>query len=315
MVVQLAILLVIRSEINLMYKMTKPQLLSFNSFLLKQIKMIGTGKVKLVFRGDTLENLCFKLNVEYRGAQTDFEVLTDRLFMLGEKAKRYYLDDNSFEIDETNEFVFEKIADYFHSTLKNNNPNIRAFYNRNGLLSLYFSEKHNRIHFVGRLDSLKQDEQLLIRNYYLTLLHQLASIKYKNKSHFVSTSEDYEVAKKFASSRNAKQNKVVLHCWSPTQVQANIVRKYGLPTYSIGPYHYQKEISVLGGILPHFIACIESVDNGEIYPNPHIFSSEINNNTFLYGLDIDQRNFEDYFTSSNYTRSIVSNGNTMWEMP
>lgn len=292
--------------------MTNEELIKYNSFLFKEIELIAKRLIKPIYRGDSLKNLCDKLNVLYDYENTDFLSICDRLFMVGEKAKRYYINDDGFEIDNVDNYVFNKIMKYFKTSLKNRNPNIISFFDRNIDLKNFFSESKNKGVFLKIIDRLNESEKNIIRNYYLILLHQMAAINYKNKSHFVSTSEDYSIALEFSES-SKDQNRVVLHCWQPIKIERNVVKKYNLPIYTLGPYHYQREFSILGGILPHFILGIENARTKEFYPNPNIFRSEITNKTFLYGLNIDQTDFEDILELTNYKKSIVTNGIHMWE--
>lgn len=268
--------------------------------------------IRTIYRGDSLENLCEKLNVYYDEENTDISTILERLFIIGEKSKRFYTDEEIFKIDNTDNYVFEKIIKYFKDSLKNQNRNIITFFDRNLELKIFFSKKQNITVFLSILDNASSNEKFAIRNYYLTLLHQLASINYRNKSHFVSTSVDYKIAEKFSRSSGSKY-RVILHCWQPLKEELRIIRKYNLPTYTLGPYHYQKEISMLGGILPHFIAGVEFSNSKEFYPNPNIFKQNISDKTFLSGLDIDQTKFDDILLLTNYKRSLVTNGVDIWE--
>lgn len=292
--------------------MTKLELERYNDFLFKQILLSEKKEIKLIYRGDSLKNLCEKLNVDYLEQNTNVNSVLNRLFMVGEKAKRYYIDDGSFEIDNYQDVVFEKIIKYLNDSIKNKNKNTITFFERNIYLKEFFSNKYNKSQFIDFISNASIQEKLLIRNYYLILLHQLAAINYKNKSHFVSTSEDYRIAEKFSKS-SSNIERVILHCWHPFKKELNIVRKYKLPTYTLGPYHYQKEYSLIGGILPHYIAGIEFTHLDKFYPNPNIFKQEISNELFYSGLDIDQSNFDEILSLTSYKSSIATNGFEIWE--
>ena len=45
-----------------------------------------------------MENLCGKLNVPYNQKGIDIPTLLERLFMVGEKAQRFYTNDENFKI-------------------------------------------------------------------------------------------------------------------------------------------------------------------------------------------------------------------------
>jgi len=292
--------------------MNNIELLRYNNFLLKQIDLTRKRIIKPIYRGDSLKNLCEKLNVVYDHENTDITTILERLFMVGEKARRFYTDDENFSINEAGDYVFEKIMNYFQTSLKNKNINTVSFFNRNSTLKNFFSNRNNKSVFLEIVNAATENERVAIRNYYLTLLHQLAAINYKNKSHFVSTSKDYAIAQKF-SNYNYDPNKIILHCWQPIQLEKNVVKKYKLPVYSVGPYDYQREFSILGGILPHFISGIEIIRTNDFYPNPNIFKAEITNELFFSGLVIDQSNFDEVVNLTNYKRTLITDGINLWE--
>lgn len=286
--------------------MKKIELLRYNNFLLKQIELTRKRVLKPIYRGDSMENLCRKLNVSYNQKEIDIPTLLERLFMVGEKAQRFYTNDENFKINEAYDFVFENIMNYFSTSLKNKNKHTIAFFDRNITLKEFFSNRSNKELFLEKISDATKQERIAIRNYYLTLLHQLASIGYKKKSHLVSTSKHYNIAEKFG-------REVILHCWQPIQMERNIIKKYKLPAYSVGPYDYQKELSIIGGILPHFISGLEIIKTKEFYPNPNIFINEITNEHFLNGLEIDQSNFENIINSTNYKITLETDGIDVWE--
>lgn len=292
--------------------MTKLELQRYNDFLFAINTLSYKKEISQIYRGDSLENLCRKLNIDYLQENTDTNLICERLFMVGEKAKRYYIDDNSFKIEDYEDTIFEKIIKYFNDSIKNKNKSVKYFFDRNSALRDFFIDKYNKNTFKEKIREASEQEKLAIRDYYLTLLHQLAAINYKNKSHFVSTSEDYGIAESFSKSRKEKY-RVILHCWQPIRNEKNTVKKFNLPTYSFHPFQYQKEYSLLGGILPHFIHMIEFCYLNKFVPNPNIFNQNINEYSFYFGLDIDQSNFFKVLELTNYKRSITTNGKICWE--
>lgn len=292
--------------------MTNLKLERYNQFLFLLNTLSYKKEITQVYRGDSLENLCKKLNIEFLQENTDTNLICERLFMVGEKAKRYYIDENSFEIDNYEKAVFDKIIKYLNDSVKNKNKSIKYFFDQNSTLKDFFTDKGNKLIFQEKIKDASEQEKLAIRDYYLTLLHQLAAINYKNKSHFVSTSRDYEIADRFSKSKKEKY-RVILHSWQPIKNERNIVKKFGLPTYSFHPFQYQKEYSLLGGILPHFIHMIEFCHQNKFVPNPNIFNQDINEYSLYFGLDIDQSNFFEVLELTNYKRSITTNGKVYWE--
>lgn len=292
--------------------MTNIELKRHNDFLLKQNELTRKKIIQPIYRGDSLKNLCNKLNVEFEGKSTNIETLLNRLFMVGEKAQRFYTDNENFRIEEADNYVFERILHYFNDSLKSKNKNTIFFFERNRNFAEFFSNKNNKQIFLSKINEATNSEKINIRNYYLILLHQLAAINYKKKSHFVSTSKDYKIAEIFSNSKLEK-HKIILHCWYPTKINKLIILKYKLPIYNFHPYQYQREYSVQGGILPHFISGIEFTDSSDFYPNPNIFKQEISNTTFLKGININQEHFHEIANLTNYKITLATDGNNTWE--
>ena len=292
--------------------MTNLELKRHNDFLLTHNDIVRRKIIQTIYRGDSLKNLCEKLNVEFNDSDVDLYTLLDRLFMVGEKGKRFYTDNENFRIDESENYVFDRIFKYYNDSLKSKNTNTIFFFDRNIALKEFFTNKENKIIFINKINGATQSERVNIRNYYLIMLHQLAVINYKNKSHFVSTSKDYKIAEKFANGKREK-NKIILHCWIPIKRNREIISKYNLPTYNFHPYQYQREYSILGGILPHFISGIELFESRDFYPNPNIFIQDISTSTFLNGLNINQTHFHEIANLTNYKRTLSTDGNDTWE--
>ncbi|RXG18392.1 hypothetical protein DSM03_1011074 [Leeuwenhoekiella aestuarii] len=292
--------------------MTNIELQKHNDFLLKQMELTRKRIIQPVYRGDSLRNLCFRLNVEFNETQTDTETLLNRLFMVGEKAQRYYTDNENFRIEDAEDYVFDRIIKYYNDSIKSKNKHTLFFFKQNKNFTDFFSNKVNKKIFIEKIENAGYQERLNIRNYYLTILHQLAAINYKKKSHFVSTTRDYEIAEMFANGKREK-SRIILHCWLPKKINRNAVLKYGLPTYTFHPYQYQREYSILGGILPHFISGLELIESREFYPNPNIFLQEIKNSTFLEGIRINQQDFHNIAELTNYKITLSTDGDKTWE--
>jgi hypothetical protein len=292
--------------------MTNLELQRHNHFLLKQIELTRKRIIQPIYRGDSLRNLCYRLNIEFNEMNTEIETLLHRLFMVGEKAQRYYTDNENFRIEEAHNYVFDRIVQYYNDSIKSKNKNTMFFFERNENFTKFFSNKANKKIFIQKIEKIKYQERINIRNYYLIMLHQLAAINYKKKSHFVSTSKEYKIAEMFANGKREK-HRVILHCWFPIRANKNTILKHGLPTYSFHPYQYQREYSILGGILPHFISGLEFIETKEFYPNPNIFRQDIDNSTFLNGIKINQQDFHNIVNLTNYKRTLTSDGDNTWE--
>lgn len=292
--------------------MTGEKFAKHNSFLLTQIELTQKRIIKPIYRGDSLCNLCLKLNVKVEKETFDIFELLRRLFMVGEKSRRFLAPNRNFQIDQIDDYVFEEIFKYFGDSLKNKRSGSVNFFNKNLPLKEFFSKKQNKSLFIKIIKEANEIEKTQIRNYYLTLLHQLGAVNYKKKSHFVSTTKKYSIAKQFTD-HDKSSSQIILHCWQPIKLERQTIKKYGLPKYYDAPYINQKEISFLGGIIPHFISGIEIESTNRFYPNPAIFENTITEETFLKGLLIDQTNFDDVLALTNYHGSMATDGEKIWE--
>ena len=293
--------------------LSKRELELYITFLLKQNELIRKRIIRPIYRGESLANMCEKLNVEHKGAETNYERLAEILFIVGDKSKRYFKDLDGFTLNDTDNSVFDKIMDYFKESIKNKNKGVQAFFENNSNLKIFFSTKQNKKIFSNALKPLNKIDKLAVRNYYLILLHQISAINYRDKSHFVSASTKYDVAKTFSGLNKNKIDKTILHCWQPIKREYQIIQKCGLPTYVSAPYFYQKEITIFGGIFPHFISGLEITHSNLFFPNPNIFNNEITNSIFLDGFNINQSDFKTIIKKTNYKKSIISDGNETWE--
>ena len=105
-----------------------------------QLDLMRQKEIRALYRGDSLKSLCEKLNVSYNNGNVNVRDILDRLFMVGEKAIRYYTCNVNFRIEDANDYVFDKIMGYFKSSLKAKNTNTTYFFERNKILKEFFSK-------------------------------------------------------------------------------------------------------------------------------------------------------------------------------
>ena len=67
--------------------MANLELQRYNDFLFLINTLSYKREISQIYRGDSLENLCKKLNIEYLEENTDTNLICERLFMVGEKVK------------------------------------------------------------------------------------------------------------------------------------------------------------------------------------------------------------------------------------
>lgn len=275
-----------------------------------------------MYRGDKLKNLFDRLGIFYDEAEPDYNQLVSRLFMIGEKSRNFYSDkffqthnNRTIRIDDCDENVFNYIFDNINSSLKSKNTYTKSFFDKNEQFKQFFLNKAaNKKIFSSAILAAEKNEQVFFKNYYLTLLHQLGSINYRDSSHLVSTSKDYKIAKNFAGD-NFSSKRIVIHAWTTVTARLSKFKKYGLPKYSGMPYKSQNEISILAGILPHYIIGLQIIDDERFFINPNIFINPITDNLFIDGLNINQDDFDNVLRQTNYRKSFEVQGSKIRERP
>lgn len=305
-----------------MEELSRQELMKFNEFLLKQIHLTHRRIIVPLYRGDKLKNVHDRLGIFYNEDNPDYEQLLSRLFMVGEKSRIFYSDKffksqrgRFIKIDDCNENVFNYIFDNINSSIKSKNSYTIAFFEKNEEFKQFFLNKAiNKKIFSSAVLSANENEQIFFKNYYLILLHQLGSINYRDSSHLVSTSINSLVAQNFAGDKFSSK-RIILHSWTPVNNRVANFRKYGLPKYKSVPYKAQKEISILAGILPHYIIGLQVIEDELFFINPNIFLNSINDNLFVDGLNINQDDFDKVLKQTKYKNSFEVLGDKIRERP
>jgi hypothetical protein len=79
------------------------------------------------------------------------------------------------------------------------------------------------------------------------------------------------------------------------------------------PYKTQKEISILAGILPHYIIGLQIIEDERFLINPNIFINPITDNLFIDGLSINQDDFDEVLRQTSYRKSFEVQGSRIRE--
>ena len=229
-----------------------------NSFLMQLLSNSASSKVKMIYRGDNLGNLCHRLGVKYDTSDIDFQTLLERLFMIGEKARHFY--DDSIEgrylsIEGAGREAFDYLFDHLHKAVRNRRKAYVQFFSTNVLFREYFADKKNKRVFIDAAMGHSEYLRMYFRERYQTLLHQLAAPIYKEKSHVVSTSRNHHVAKKFAGGGVDNIDSCIIHAWKPNMNRFRLINN-SLPNYKGYPFSHQEETSIIAGILPHYIIAL-----------------------------------------------------------
>lgn len=165
--------------------------------------------------------------------------------------------------------------------------------------------------------------------YYLAIAHTINDREYRDVSTLISTTTNANVASRFA-------HDVIINGWVPQiiwkssyrrrtieQVDINdnlSIKRTGLPYCKVAVFPNQEEIAIRCGLLPHFI--IGFVIAKDFYVNPAVFSAidtmhglgsfrdlfAYRRRLQLYGMEINQENFEEFCRRTNFKRYYTFDG-------
>lgn len=277
------------------------------------INKIYRNNSKFIYRGDKKEKLYSIYGLEKDGS--DNERFRDTLFILGAKANMFLTKlpgINEINIDEANNNVFNLIFKMLSNLLKREFPLgpilrvVRDFRTREAGVISFFCDQDNEQRFVDIIARLTLPQQIIIRDYYLGLLHHISKSEYYASSFMLSTSIDFSQASKFAWSREGKnsENPLIIFGWVPCKYEGILsvpdskilskkidMESIGLPVYEKSFFPYQKEVTLKGGLLPHYIIGYLHFERSEkIFEiNPALF--ETNDSWNGVELPIDQSTF------------------------
>lgn len=150
--------------------------------------------------------------------------------------------------------------------------------------------------------------KLKVRDYYLKLLHRIGNIGFSDKSFYLSTSRKFSAAKSFAT-----DDGIVFISWGKSILESypiQILKESGLPMYVKAVFPLQREVTLTGGLLPHYILGYYVVNEKTFVVNPNLFSTEKSFNQIMqHGFDIDQSRFHEALQQTNYSGFIVLDEN------
>lgn len=267
--------------------------------------------VKFIFRGENTE----KLMKVY--ATKHMEDLAENVFLIGEKGKQLY--HRSFEdeilqpfdyvlqsIDDIGFKGFEKVCTYLKDSL-DEGENIEKFKHANKwLIDLVNNKPKRNDYFNNHYSRFSDNEKKEINALLLTIAHTIGAECNSDHSLFLSTSRSYRVAKDFS-------NGIIFFSWYPGR-QSPVSNTYivgkdiceKLKQYDIEVngevFPKEREISLLYGMMPHFLIGILDTVNKEFWVNPaiqeikeedEVMVNEIGKPVWSHGLYIDQANFID----------------------
>ncbi len=267
-----------------------------------------------LYRGVSKEFAFEKVNLDIK--HNTIEQFAKKLFFYGEKSKHFWNDKiNSpknkleFDINDTSDEFFEYIFMEFNKLIKRHHNNRTSYYfKKNKKAVLFFEDLDNIKLYVDAISNKTKEHKVAIRNYYLTILHQLGESKYKKGSQFISASTEETVTNIFSN------GEIVIQFWELNFNKENIIiPDKNIPTLKGKPYKNQKELSIFTVILPHFIYSFKYLNR--IYKNPAINNIINFESVPITGLDIKQENFiEKLKYDTNYSIGISTNSGSYQEI-
>ena len=277
-------------------------------------------------RGDSDANLQRHYNTDTSNPQ----LLSLYLFNIGAKGRLCLHTANGINPEDTSSSNFRNICELLKSALdkaakgqSNRAIKMRKFISKNSKFVNSFLSDIS--HLVSKYENLSISERKKINIYYLYILHTINSRDYNAMSNFVSVSENLCIAREFAES-------TLIVGWVPTHPLFSLVsyrktdefsdlcKSAQLPYIDRPVYQEQAEISILCGILPHFIIGFR-VGN-DFYVNPAIFKTmglfakcynvqqilQLKTDIVTNGLIVDQHNFIEYCNMTNYKKYFTYDG-------
>jgi len=292
--------------------LTQNQLTILGNFLLS---LNSKPDVKIIYRGESIENLKLKLNI------CEHDNLLDKLnyfiFKIGEKGRvyqeKYYQmlkSKNIFAIDDTSERFLKHIFNKINHVIKTSkNPEIINFKKYNSSFVDYFSDKNNSQDFIRSFETLPKSNFLKVRDYYLEFLHRVGFLGFYLNTFFVSTTPSKKIAQEFT-----KNGDIIFVSWR--SMERSIIKKtiadHNLPVIKKNIFSYQKEFSVKGALFPQDIIGFIDRSQNIFHVNPNLFNyPELIDYMIKYGIPTDQSEFGSIVNETNYSGSVIRDGNVI----
>jgi hypothetical protein len=255
----------------------------------------------------------------------EVELISEKIFLVGEKGRNFLQQRKNdsknliqIEFNDNKSKVFKKIFSILNHIMNCPNFNLEFATNNSDFYN-YFKKQENLNDFLSICESANQEAKTMIIDHYLTFVHQHGENPYYLLSSYLSFSRNYSKANEFAGSR---EEKIILHGWLPihrnthkyclTFDYLNDVKDYlkmlGFPVYFDTYYPDEKELTLKGGLLPHFIIGFEyweSTNPKSFEVNPLLLSNYNLKNWIKNGLPIDQSGFWNTLKKTHYKRGYV----------
>ena len=292
-------------------------------YFINCINKIYRNNDKFIYRGDKKEKLYPIYGLEKDSSD---EMFQDILFILGAKSHMFLTrlpGINEINIDGADNSVFCLIFRMLSNLLEREFPfgpikrAVSNFRKRERGIFDFFCKQYNEQKFINIAEGLPLREQIIVRDYYLGLLHHITKSEYYASSFLLSTSIDFTQAYKFARKREKEnsENPLILFGWIPYKYEgilsvpdSRVLRQkinmeaIGLPVYERSFFSYQKEVTLKGGLLPHYLlGYLHQNEGDEVFEiNPALFRTS--NSWDGMELPVDQSSFHQYMQNTLFGR-------------
>jgi len=287
------------------------------SIVSKHLSYTDEGRVTLTFRGVNRDHLTSKLSSKVTSLSD--EKLFSLLFYFGDKAKQYYISEDTKasglrwlqKIEDFSQETYSTIFEKIRYVLKSEKREVRTFCKQNKEFADFFLNDNNRSIFISSLI----EETNFGRDYYLYFLHTAGEIGIRNnKSIFVSTSLSFDLAVKFSG--NSGEGYVIYYIipepFENFAISYKRVQSYepwltaqSLPIYNgEALYPEQYEVAIKGALFSSFILGVRVIEKNRFIVNPYLFQEPNAIESILIGLYIDQTDFIKRLGETGYRRGV-----------
>jgi hypothetical protein len=145
---------------------------------------------------------------------------------------------------------------------------LAGFKKDEAVLAAFFRAPENEDRFVRSIEAFEPSKRIIVRDYYLALLHHISKSQFYSSSFLLSATTSFSLAHKFAWSgeKNNSEDPLILFGWVPDNYEGVLstpdikvlrnkvdIDASGLPVYNRSFFPYQQEITLKGGLLPHYL--------------------------------------------------------------
>lgn len=298
---------------------------------INQINRLYGSSARAIYRGDKLKKL-----LDLYGA-SDLTLFGERFFLLGPKANAFRGTQDRIKISDHGKNTFELIFNWLNDTFSTEilpnrvNRSVKNFSEKNPEFVQYFSKNSNISKFVNSCLQLPNEDQIKVRDYYLTLLHHNGESRYYRDSLFLSVTASLKVALEFAGGENIHEEQIIVFGWVPREKLKNIYgnpyQYYGhanylnvsdsinsahLPLYEGRLFPHEREVSLKGGLFPHFMTGFLHISgqNKNFHVNPAFMENTAD--WISNGLTIDQKNFDAELSNTALTGGFYNSQNNQY---